>query len=196
MATTKAILSKIKLDGILKDLIAKSDGENVSVTYNGKAQTLSEALAEILTSVTNLPTAENVDSKISVAIDGLIGGAPETYDTLKEIADYIDAHEDVVTALNAAIGNKVDKEEGKGLSTEDFTTALKNKLDALPTITAEQVAAWDDKPTKAVATAEANGLMSAADKARLDGIRGVRVGETEPADMLEGELFVQIVTTE
>lgn len=29
--------------------------------------------------------------------------------------------------------NKVDKEEGKKLSTEDFTTALKNKLNALPT---------------------------------------------------------------
>lgn len=33
----------------------------------------------------------------------------------------------------AAINTKVDKVEGKGLSTEDFTTALKGKLDALPT---------------------------------------------------------------
>ena len=32
-----------------------------------------------------------------------------------------------------AINTKVDKVEGKGLSTEDFTTALKGKLDALPT---------------------------------------------------------------
>ena len=35
-------------------------------------------------------------------------------------------------AIATAITNKVDKVEGKGLSTEDFTTALKEKLVALP----------------------------------------------------------------
>ena len=35
-------------------------------------------------------------------------------------------------AIATAIANKVDKVEGKGLSTEDFTTALKEKLVALP----------------------------------------------------------------
>lgn len=35
-------------------------------------------------------------------------------------------------AIAAAIANKVDKVDGKGLSTEDFTTALKEKLVALP----------------------------------------------------------------
>lgn len=34
-------------------------------------------------------------------------------------------------AMNAALANKVDKVEGKQLSTEDFTTALKTKLDAI-----------------------------------------------------------------
>lgn len=34
--------------------------------------------------------------------------------------------------MNAAIANKVDKVDGKGLSTEDFTTTLKEKLIALP----------------------------------------------------------------
>ena len=35
-------------------------------------------------------------------------------------------------AIATAIANKVDKVDGKGLSTEDFTTALKEKLVALP----------------------------------------------------------------
>lgn len=39
-------------------------------------------------------------------IADLIGGAPETYDTLKEIADYISDHASVETALNDAIGKK------------------------------------------------------------------------------------------
>lgn len=34
-------------------------------------------------------------------------------------------------AVNAALGNKVDKVSGKGLSTNDFTTAYKNTLDGL-----------------------------------------------------------------
>ncbi len=51
----------------------------------------------------------DVDSKISAAKSELIGGAPETYDTLKEIADYITDHKDVETALNTAIGKKADK---------------------------------------------------------------------------------------
>lgn len=35
---------------------------------------------------------------------------------------------DLITALTAAVGNKVDKVTGKGLSTNDYTTAEKNKL--------------------------------------------------------------------
>lgn len=183
MAKTKYILEKIRLEGELHDLIVKADGENTSVIYNGKEQTLAAALAEIYTSVTNLPTAEGVDTKIGTAISELIGGAPETYDTLKEIADYIDAHQDVSTALNEAIGKKVDKEEGKGLSTEDFTTILKQKLEGLPESITE-------------ATTEKAGLMSANDKARLDGLRGVRYGMEPPADMKDGEMFVRIVSAE
>ena len=177
----KYILEKIRIEGVLQDILAKSNGENVTVTYGGKEQTLSAALAAIFTSVTELPTAEGVDSKISAAISELIGGAPETYDTLKEITDYIDGHKDVADALTEAVGKKVDKVEGKGLSTEDFTTALKEKLEGLPESIAE-------------ATAEKAGLMSAADKARLDGIRGVRYGTEAPADMKDGELFIRVVS--
>ena len=36
------------------------------------------------------------------------------------------------------------------------------------------------------------GLMSAADKTRLDSIRGVVVGTSAPETMLDGEVFIQI----
>lgn len=196
MANVKHILDTIKVDNEFKELIAKSNGENVTVTYNGAEMTLSAALAQIATSVSDIPTGENVDAKISAAIDELIGGAPETFDTLKEISEYILTHEDVVTTLNTAIGNKVDKEEGKGLSAEDFTAALKAKLDALPAITAEDVEKWNSKADSSVATSTAAGLMSAEDKARLDGLRGVRYGVQPPADMQNGELFIRVVSNE
>lgn len=193
MANTNLVLSKIKIGDEIHNVIAKTTGEYTIVTYKGENVTLSSALASILTEISNQANGEAVDAKINAAISELIGGAPETYDTLKEIADYISAHEEVVTALNAAIGNKVDKAEGKGLSTEDFTAALKTKLEAMPAITAAQVEAWNGKADKTVASSTADGLMSKEDKARLDGLRGVRFGADVPADLKDGELFVQVV---
>ncbi len=194
MANTNYILEKIKVEGALADLIAKSNGDNVAVTYNSAEMTLSSALASIYTSLSKLPTGDNVDKKIGDAISGLIDGAPETYDTLREIADYIASDKTAMDTLNDAIGNKVTKEDGKGLSAEDFTTALKTKLESLPDITASDVSNWNAKASTNVATTTANGLMSAADKTRLDGIRGVRYGTEAPADMQDGELFVRVVT--
>lgn len=195
MANTKYILEQIKIEGELKELLTKTNGENTIVTYNGTQMTLTAALASIYTSLTSLPTDSGIDGKISAAIDGLIGGAPETYDTLKEIADYIAEHQDVADALSAAVGGKVDKVEGMGLSANDFTDALKAKLDAMEPVTAAEKAAWDAKAGTAVASTTANGLMSKEDKARLDGLRGVRYGATAPEDMQDGEMFVHVVTS-
>lgn len=64
------------------------------------------------------------DTKLSE----LVNGAPAAMDTLKELADAISSNSDVMEALQSAVGNKVDKETGKGLSTNDYTTAEKNKL--------------------------------------------------------------------
>lgn len=193
MATTKYILEQIKLEGALKELIAKSNGENVTVTYNGADITLAAALASIYQSITNLPTADGVDAKISAALGSLVNGAPEAGDTLKELFDLISSNTEAMALLNAAIGGKVDKVEGKGLSTEDFTAALKTKLENMAPVTAAEKAAWDAKADKTKASATADGLMAKEDKARLDGLRGVRYGASAPADMQDGELFVHVV---
>ncbi len=193
MANTKLVLEKIKIGEQVQNILAHSNGEYVNVIYKGQEVTLSSALTSIIAEISNTSNGTSVDEKISAAISELIGGAPETYDTLKEIADYIADHEEVATALNQAIGTKVDKVEGKGLSAEDFTSALKAKLEAMPAITASQVEEWNGKADKTLASASANGLMSKEDKARLDSLRGVRFGADIPADLKDGELFVQVV---
>lgn len=72
-----------------------------------------------------------VDQKIAE----LIGGAPGTYDTLKEIADYIEAHEDVAAALNQAIANKADKNHTHADATQSSSGFMsgsdKKKLDGV-----------------------------------------------------------------
>lgn len=216
---TKYILEKIKIEGVLQDLITKTNGENTTVVYNGTEQTLTSALAAILASISALPTGSDVDAKISAAISGLIGGAPETYDTLKEVADYISEHEEVVAALNAAIGQKASAAdlsaavariaalEAKKVAEDDLDADLKAKVNAaaqgnhshanktvLDGISAAKVAAWDGKADKTEATASAAGLMSAADKTRLDGLRGVRYGTEVPDDLQEGELFIRVIS--
>jgi len=196
MANTKFILEKIKIGEQVQNIVARSTDQYVIVNYKGSEVTLAAALTSILAEIANnqpLGNEEAVDAKISAAISELIGGAPETYDTLKEIADYIEAHKDVSAALNEVIGRKVDKVEGKGLSAEDFTAALKEKLEAMPNITSAQVAEWNAKTATSTATADSDGLMSKEDKARLDGLKGVRYGIEAPADLKDGELFIKVV---
>ena len=64
-------------------------------------------------------------------IANLVNAAPETLDTLGEVAQALKENDTVVEALNASIGNKVDKVNGKGLSTNDFTNQEKQKLQLL-----------------------------------------------------------------
>ena len=63
-------------------------------------------------------TLEEVRTIIDNRINELVDGAPETFDTLKEIADYITEHEEIAEALNEAIGNKADKEDVEKLAAE------------------------------------------------------------------------------
>ncbi len=199
MAKTTYILEKIKLESAFADIIAKSNADNITVRWNDANVSLASALASIYNNESNCYNKTETDSAIasavSTAITNLVNGAPEAYDTLKEIAEYINSNEDAVALLNNAVNNKVDKVEGKGLSAEDFTSAFKSALEGLIALnlTAERVANWDNKAEKTTATQSADGLMSAADKTRLDSIRGVRFGSEPPSDMLEGEIFVRVV---
>lgn len=113
----------------------KALSSNITLDYSDVGADKSGSASSALTSAkvysdTNLGTAKSyTDTKIG----NLINGAPETMDTLKEVADAIAEHKEVTDALNAAIGNKVDKVSGKGLSTNDYTTAEKNKLSGIAT---------------------------------------------------------------
>lgn len=205
-----AILKAI-VNGALTELMVKSNAVNVQIDGT---TTLADKLTEIANDFANIG---DVDSKISAAIDALINGAPETYDTLKEIADYLATHQNEYTALLAEIATKVDKVEGKGLSTEDFTTALKTKLDAiaegankyeLPIATTSvlggikigaNLTVNEDGTVDATdttydeATTDKAGLMSPADKAELAAKAKVYAQSTQPTGLKEGDLWIQLV---
>jgi len=64
-------------------------------------------------------------------IDDLIADAPETLDTLKEIADALADDDSAIAAIMATLSGKVDKIEGRGLSTNDYSVLDKAKIDKI-----------------------------------------------------------------
>ncbi len=86
---------------------------------------------EDLTNKPNIPSYDNVPTKdyIDEKISNLVNSAPETLDTLGEIASALQENDSLITTLNTAITNKVDKVAGKGLSTNDFTDENKTALE-------------------------------------------------------------------
>lgn len=218
----KAILTA-KINGVLKDLMVKTSADQVfiddSTTLAAKLTELVEALdgkaaathTHAQADVTGLedaltarPTTEAMNAAISTAISGLINGAPETYDTLKEIADYIDAHQDVVDALNASIGSKADASVVATL--QETVTAIKTVTDSLGALaTKNSVAESDlDEALKAKVNAAAEGNHSHGNKAVLDGITAdlvtawngkstVYYSATQPIGLAEGDLWVQLI---
>ena len=181
MPSKNSILKGI-VNGQVTELYPKTVAENVFAASGTDLETL----------LTTIPTTETVNGLISAAIDDLIDGAPATYDTLKEIADWIATHQSEYEALIAGLATKVDKVTGKDLSTNDFTDAYKTKLDGIETganayvlpqasaSTLGGVKVGDnlaiDSSTGVLsgnysaASTSAAGLMSAADKTKLDGI--------------------------
>ena len=128
---TKAALQEVsdRVDG----LVTAGGEPNVltAVKVNGEALPITDK-------------AVDVGASISTAVSGLrtelMGeGVPEAYDTFKELADYIETHQTAADALTAAVGNKVDKVEGKVLSSNDYTDEEKAKLAGLAVATDAEV---------------------------------------------------------
>ena len=139
-------------------------------------------------------TLESAKAYVDKAIAELVDGSPAALDTLKELSAALGNDPNFATTVATQIGQKVDKVAGKGLSTEDYTSEEKAKLAGVaagannyqhpathPATMIEQDAShrfvtdtekttWNGKASTAVATQSANGLMSAADKKKLDGI--------------------------
>lgn len=113
--------------------------------------------------------------------DELIDGAPATYDTLKEIADYIAEDKTGAAAMNEAIANKLGKTETAAAAAKLTTSAgsatqpvfFSNGVPVAATYALNKTVpanALFTDTTYSVATTTANGLMAAADKTKLDGI--------------------------
>lgn len=110
----------------------QGDQTSISFTYIHLHAYLVKELDEIMipdtiarkSDLEGLATETYVDTKVA----DLVNTAPEALDTLNELAAALGDDPNFATTVLNQLGNKVDKEEGKGLSTNDFTTEEKTKL--------------------------------------------------------------------
>ena len=105
-------------------------------TVNGKALssniTLSASDVGALPDTTTIPSIDGLATETYVdnKVASLVDSAPETLDTLNELAAALGDDPNFATTIATQIGSKVDKVDGKGLSTNDLTNTLKSNYDA------------------------------------------------------------------
>lgn len=101
---SKSKVEETDLDDEIKNSLAKADSA--------------------IQSIAGLATETYVDNKVASIVDT----APEALNTLNELAAALGDDPNFATTVATEIGKKVDRVDGKGLSTNDYTTDEKNKL--------------------------------------------------------------------
>ena len=174
-AAEKAILKAI-ISGTLTELLIKTSAEQV---FLDETTTLAAKLTEIIAAINERAKTTDVNTAMATMkeeiLQELLGDMPvETLNTFTELAKAYTEHEEFAETLQAAIGDKADKDTVEALdaaikelgalaskdtiSESDLDAALKEKINAasqgnhshsnktvLDGIGAENVAAWDSK---------------------------------------------------
>ena len=176
------------LQGALTSHVGNS---NIHVTTQDKAAwnaKVNQAQVEslIAAAVANFVTGTQVQSAIATALD--------PYSTTAEVQLAIQnaitaalANYYTAAVINQMLSEKVNKVSGKQLSTEDFTTALKNKLDALPTAA--------DLATQ-ISTAISTALASYYTKAQTDSLLAQKQTAQQVADAIAAALTSYSTTSQ
>lgn len=111
------------------DLASNPNGGDLKY-FNGKDwvyvnNTATSDIKDLRSDLTSeISRATGRENEIEAKIDALIGDAPEIMDSLPELIDVINNHVELIEG-------KVDRQPGKDLSTNDYTTEEKNKLAGL-----------------------------------------------------------------
>lgn len=107
---------------------------------------------------------QTVEDIMSERVASLVDSAPDTLNTLNELASALGDDPNFATTVATEIGKKVDKVDGKGLSTNDFTNDYKNTLDNLGSMAFNEVdptvPAWAKEETKPSYTADEVGALA------------------------------------
>lgn len=166
----KAILKK-KVGDVVYDLLVKTSADLVEVSED---TTLTQKLEELNTLIQGKATA----SDITTAIDNLINSAPETYNTLGEIATWIQEHQSEFEGLQAIAGKPMQgtdgETEGKAGIVPAPQTTDKDKF-----LKGDGTWGTPTNTTYEKASTDNDGLMSKEDFSKLQGLENFDSAELE-----------------
>lgn len=162
----KNILLQVRQGTEINDLFVKTTAHNVvvSVDANGKEETLKQRLAKIAKQLgsTDLSVTEQIN-EVKEQVEKLIGDAPESLDSIHEIAKFLQDHENdfetlktVADGIHAALEGKIG-DLGEFATVTDYVDA---KLEA----------------------------AAAAEKVRCEGAIALEKARAEAAEAALGEL--------
>ena len=195
--------SDVPVDAKFTDTIYDDTDIKAEIAKKADITSIPSKVSE-LTNDSNYQTAEQISSTVTTEIAKVVANAPENFDTLKEMSDWIAGHENDASTMNSAISDnktaitalqtdKADKSEIPTTVAELTDSADYAKKTDIPTSlpanggnadTVNNHTVESNVPTDAVftdttyksVTQTEDGLMSAADKAKLD---GVEIGATK-----------------
>lgn len=120
-ASKNTVLTK-ELNNVTYELMVKTVSDMV---YVDEKTTLTEVLANFTDlMVDNTKTF----SEFKKSLNDLVKDSNEQAEKIKDVWNYVNLSADPKSTLIELINSKVDKEDGKGLSTNDFTDVMKEKL--------------------------------------------------------------------
>lgn len=132
MSTQKITPYKSAFESLEIDLLLQKVKENV---YNkgevdSKVSEAHETLMEYI-----MTTYAEIDAKIAEKVAEIVAGAPEDFDTLKELSDWLMSHEDSAASMNTAI-LKNTADVATKMDKSDIVTLTQAEYDALTEKTA------------------------------------------------------------
>lgn len=121
------------LNGVVQTLATKQSVEHLSATVDTKAtKTELSGYTTIAKHNQDLAAKADVSALAGLATKGEHNTLKDQVDQLnRDLGTKADVSELYGLATKVELSGKVDKEEGKGLSTNDFTNELKTKLDSI-----------------------------------------------------------------
>ena len=135
---TEGFVAKVAGKGLSSNDFTDAEQEKLSKLKNYDDAALSQRVTDTEEAIDTLngTGAGSVSKTVADAIAKVVADAPEDFDTLKEISDWISNHSDDAAAMNSAIQQNtgdiasLQKEVAKKANSDEVNTALEKKADA------------------------------------------------------------------